>query len=123
MENGDPSYYVEASAARALGVIAAGSLEEKLNEQVLQLLKSVLQERAGWNEVVRAGAIAGLSQLKNSEAALDLIIEYTKLGVPQALRLSAIRALGTISTGQTSVNLEKLLERSTELSKEAFFLT
>lgn len=123
VENGDPSYYVEASAARALGGIAAASLEENLKEEVLQLLKSVLQERAGWNEVVRSGAIAGLSQLKSSEAALDLIIEYTKPGVPQALRLAAIRALGTVSTGQTSINLEKLLERLAELSKEAFFLT
>lgn len=73
--------------------------------------------------MVRSGAIAGLSQLKTSVAALDLIMEYTKLGVPQALRLSAIRALGSISTGQTSVDLERILERLAELSREPFFLT
>lgn len=73
--------------------------------------------------MVRSGAIAGLSQLKTSVAALDLILEYTRLGIPQALRLSAIRALGTISVGLTPVNLERLLERLEELSRETFFLT
>lgn len=124
VENGDASYYVEATAAKALGGIAAASLNEQSQEdKVLKLLKSVLEERAGWNEAVRSGAIAGLSQLKTSEAALELILEYTKLGVPQALRLSAIRALGTISVGQTPVNLEQILERLQELSRETFFLT
>lgn len=124
VEKGDASYYVEAAAVRALGGIAAANLEEKPKEdQVLKLLRSVLKERAGWNEVVRSGAIAGLSQRKTSVAALDLILEYTKLGLPQALRLSAIRALGTISTGQTPVNLERILERLEELSRETFFLT
>jgi aminopeptidase N len=124
VENGDPSYYVEAAATRALGGMVAANQEEKPKEEkVLKLLKSVLEERSGWNEVVRSGAIAGLSQMKTSEAALDLILEYSRLGVPQALRLAAIRALGTISTGQTSVNLEQILERLAELSRETFFLT
>lgn len=50
-------------------------------------------------------------------------MEYTKLGVPQALRLVAIRSLGTISIGQTPVNLEQILARLEELSKDSFFLT
>jgi aminopeptidase N len=125
VENGDASYQVEASAVRAIGGIAAVNLDEKATkeEKVLKLLKSVLEKRAGWNEVVRSGAIAGLSQIKTSQAALDLILEYTKIGVPQALRLSAIRALGAISTGQTSINSERILERLAELSGESFFLT
>lgn len=124
VEKGDASYYVEAAAIRAIGGIAAANLDEKPKEdKLLKLLKSVLEKRAGWNEVVRSGAIAGLSQLKTSVAALDLIMEYTKLGVPQALRLSAIRALGSISVGQTSVDLERILERLAELAREPFFLT
>jgi len=121
VENGDPSYYVEASAVKALGGMVSVALKQEA--EVLSLLKSVLHERAGWNDVVRAGAIAGLAQLKTSQAALELIMEYTKLGVPQALRLVAIRSLGTISIGQTPVNLERLLERLEELSRETFFLT
>lgn len=124
VENGDPSYYVEASALKAIGAIAGGTVDGKPKEEkVVKLLKSILEQRSGWNEVVRAGAIAGLSQMKTSEAALDLILEYTKLGIPQALRLSAIRALGTISTGLNAVNLERVLQQLEELSRESFFLT
>ncbi|HHP7244965.1 MAG TPA: M1 family aminopeptidase [Elainellaceae cyanobacterium] len=124
VEKGDASYYVESSAIRGLGSIAATKLDGKSKEEkVLKLLKSVLSERAGWNETVRSGAIAGLSQMKTSEAALDIVLDYTALGVPQALRLSAIRALGTISSGQSKPNLERILTRLDELAGDTFFLT
>jgi aminopeptidase N len=119
---GDPSYYVEAAAIAGLGNVTASDLNGQ-SEEVLQLFQSVLQERAGWNETVRSGAIAGLSKLKTSEAALNLILEYTVAGVPQALRLAAIRALGTISSGQTNLHLERILNRLEELSREPLFLT
>ncbi|MGJ3252845.1 MAG: M1 family aminopeptidase [Elainellaceae cyanobacterium] len=124
VEKGDDSYYVESSAMRGLGSIAATKLDGKSKEEkVLKLLKSVLSERAGWNETLRSGAIAGLSQMKTSEAALDILLDYTALGVPQALRLSAIRALGTISSGQSKPNLERILTRLDELAGDTFFLT
>ncbi|NMG08958.1 M1 family metallopeptidase [Brasilonema sp. UFV-L1] len=124
LEVGDPSYYVEATAARVVGTIAAQTTEDKPKEEkVIKLLKSILEKKAGWNEVVRSGAIAGLAELKTSEAALNLLMEYTHLGVPQPLRLAAIRALGKISVGQNSANVESILERLTEISKETFFLT
>lgn len=124
VQDGDPSYYVEAAACRAIGAISSANLEEKPKEEkVLKLLKSVLEEKAGWNEVVRSGAVGGLAELKTSEAALTLLLEYTKLGVPQILRLAAIRALGKISVGQLPANLERILERLAELAKETFFLT
>jgi aminopeptidase N len=124
VEQGDRSYYVEAAAMSAIANIATADFngESKLDE-TLALLKSVLETRAGWNETVRSGAIAGLSKLKTSEAALDLVLPYTVLGTPQALRLAAIRALGTISSGQTEVNLQRILDRLEELSGESFFLT
>ena len=124
VKNGDPSYYVEAAAAKAIGAIASITLEEDSKEKkAIKLLNNVLEEKAGWNEVVRSGAIAGLSQLKTSSEALDIILQYTKAGVPQALRLAAIRALGTVSAGQTPVNSERILERLDGLSLETFFLT
>jgi aminopeptidase N len=52
-----------------------------------------------------------------------VILEYTTPGVSQPLRLAAIRALGTISTGQTPNNTEWILEQLEELSAETFFLT
>ncbi len=121
VEKGDPSYYVEAAAARGLGAIAASNLDIK-EDKALKLLKSLLK-KASWNETIRSGAIAGLSQMKTSEAALNLILEHTASDVPQALRLAAIRALGTISTGQSGANLERILARLEELSRETFFLT
>ncbi len=122
LEKGDRSYYVEASGARVIGKMASGTLKDK-EDEVIQLLTKILQERAGWNEVVRAGAIGGLSQMKSSAIALDAIVNYTKLGIPQPLRLSAIRSLGTISTGQTPNNTDWILEQLEELSGETFFLT
>jgi len=123
VEKGDPSYYVEAAAARTLGGIAASNLGgQPKPDKVIKLYKSLLKA-SSWNETLRSGAIAGLSQMKTSPEALDLVLEYTTSGVPQALRLAAIRALGAISTGQTGVNLERILQRLEELSKETFFLT
>lgn len=122
IDKGDPSYYVEATAARAIGSLGASKLINK-QDQALKLLKSVLKKKAGWNEAVRSGAIAGLSQMKTSPEALDLILDYTKSGTPQALRLAAIRGLGAISTGQEPGNLEQILARLAELARETFFLT
>ncbi len=124
VENGDASYYVEASAITAIGEMVAGNPDETLTEEGgIKLLESVLQEREGWNEVLRSAAISGLSRMKTSEPALNLILKYTDPTVHQALRLAAIRALGTISSGQNNINLERILQRLEELSKEDFFLT
>ena len=122
LKNGDASYYVEASAISGIGDIAATNTNSE-QKKALKLLKWVLKEKQGWNEVVRSGAISGLSKMKTSEAALNLILKYTVPGVPQPLRLNAIRVLGTISTAQSPVNLERILQRLTELSRETFFLT
>ena len=122
LQKGDASYYTEASTARSLGGMVSGNLKEK-QEEVLALLKQVLEERAGWNEVVRAGAVGGLSQMKTFGAAVETILDHTKPGVPQALRLAAIRALGAVSTGQTPDRVETILEQLETLSGETFFLT
>ena len=122
LEGGDSSYYTEAAAARSLGGMVSGNLKDKQAEAIA-LLKKILEQRSGWNEVVRGGAIAGLSKMKTSGSAVDLIVEYTKPGVPQALRLTSIRCLGTISTGQTPEKLGEILERLEAIAGESFFLT
>ncbi len=122
VQNGDASYYVESMAAKALGGMVSANLKYQQDETI-EILTHVLREKTGWNEVVRTGAIAGLSQLKTSDLALTTILEYTAPGIPQSLRLSAIRALGSISTGQTPNNVEWILEQLEEFSKESFFLT
>ncbi len=121
-QQGDPSYYTEATAFRMLGKMVAGSLKEK-EEEVIALFDEGLENRAGWNEVVRSGIIGGLSQMKTSETAMAMVLPYTDAGVPQPLRLAAIRALGTVSTGQEQAQVETILEQLDALSGESFFLT
>ena len=124
LKQGDASYLVEASAAKALGMIGSKLPGEKPKpKKVIARLKTVLETKAGWNEVVRLGAIAGLSQFKTEAAALDLILDYTDVRVPQSLRLGAIRALGTVSTGQSPADVERALTRLEQLAREDFFLT
>ncbi len=122
VETGDASYYVEASACRALGGMTTASLKDK-QEEAINLLTEVLNTRAGWNEIVRAGAIGGLSKMTDSETALNTVLEYVKPGVPQPLRLTSIRALGAISNGQSEANLTVIAEKLSELARETFFLT
>lgn len=122
LETGETSYYAEAAAASGLGSLISGNLKYE-EEDAIALLKTVLEERSGWNEVVRCGAINGLSQLKTSGTAVDIILSYTALGVPQPLRLGAIRALGGVSTGQTPDKLTEILDRLAAIAQESFFLT
>jgi aminopeptidase N len=124
VESGDPSYTTESSAIAALGTFAMSGLPDAPDEsEVLGILKSVLETRDGWNQVVRSGAISALSKMKTSSAALELLQTYTNPSIPQSLRLAAIRALGSISTGQTPPQLEQILNRLRELSCDRFFFT
>ena len=122
LETGETSYYAEAAAASGLGSLISGNLKHQ-EADAIALLKTVLEQRSGWNEVVRCGAINGLSQLKTSGNAVDIILSHTALGVPQPLRLGAIRALGGVSTGQTPDKLTEILDRLAAIAQESFFLT
>jgi aminopeptidase N len=122
VEAGDASYYVEAAACRALGGMTTASLKDK-QQEVITLLTEVLNTRAGWNEIVRAGAIGGLAKMTDSPTALNTVLEYVKPGIPQPLRLPSIRALGGISNGQSEANLTVIVEKLAELARETFFLT
>ncbi|MBL1210067.1 M1 family metallopeptidase [Geminocystis sp. GBBB08] len=120
--NGDESYYVESSAIQGLSKLATGSLESK-QEEVIALLERILAEKSGWNEIIRSSAITGLSQLKTSEKAADIIGKYTELGIPQPLRLTAIRSLGAIAKGQKPDKLAIILEKFESMMSDTFFLT
>ena len=107
---------------RALGTIVSGNLENKQAE-VIEILRQILVEKAGWNEIIRSGAIGGLSKLKTSPEAADLIIEYTHLGIPQPLRLAAIRGLGGVATGQKPEKLEVIFDQFELILRDTFYLT
>lgn len=122
-KHGDPSYSVEAAALKGIGVIAAAKPQPKPKpEKVLKRLRKALETRQGWNEVVRCGAIAGVGQLKDLPEAVNLVLDYTAMDVPQPLRLAAIRTLGTIGD-RHHPQLSQILERLEQLSHETFFFT
>ncbi|MEM6446346.1 MAG: HEAT repeat domain-containing protein, partial [Cyanobacteria bacterium P01_D01_bin.123] len=121
VDRGDESYFVEAAAASAIGTIAGATVDAAVDvDAAIASLKTVLETKSGWNEIVRGGAISGLAQLKDSDAALELLLQYTATGIPQPLRLAAIRALGSYAADKENA---KVLERLRELSRESFFLT
>lgn len=122
LQIGESSYYAEAAAASGLGSIISGHLKAQESEAIA-LLKTVLEQRSGWNEIVRCGAINGLAKLKTSGEAVDIILSYTTLGIPQPLRLGAIRALGGVSTGQTPDKVTAILDQLAMIAQESFFLT
>ncbi|MDX2254949.1 MAG: M1 family metallopeptidase [Pseudanabaenaceae cyanobacterium bins.39] len=123
IKKGDPSYTVEATAARLTGDLAAALSSDREPSKVIKLLQTVLKERAGWNEVVRSGAIAGLAKLKDADEALETVLKYTEATVPQPLRLAAIRALGEMGKSQTKPKTEQILNRLSIIAQETFFLT
>ncbi len=115
----EPCYGVAAAAASALGSMG-GSVLVDLAATAYQDLVTILETQSGWNEVVRSGAVRGLAALNEHEAALDTLLQTTALGVPQPLRLAAIRALGTYAARKEN---QKVLQRLQELAQEEFFLT
>ena len=123
LKQGDPSYNVEATAATCIGDLAQVLSSQRPPDGVIQLLQTTLTEKAGWNEVVRSGAIAGLAKIKDSDQALETILLYTAPTTPQALRLAAIKALGAMGKSQTKPKTEQILNRLEVIARESFFLT
>jgi aminopeptidase N len=137
---GDASYLVEAAALHALGKFASSDQAGAPSAAaVLEILAAALADRSGWNEVVRIGAVRGLSEMTGlSETTggttggtggttaavgpLALLLQSTRIGQPQPLRLAATRALGKISIGQDPNGLTQILHRLQELSRESFYL-
>ncbi|MGK4001060.1 M1 family aminopeptidase [Sorangium sp. So ce1036] len=98
----DPSYLVQAEAARALGATRQSAAFETL----LDVL-----DRPSWGEVVRCGAIDGLANLRD-ERAVPHLTARTRYGVPTRGRRAAILALPKLSSDRrTRELLEELLDQ------------
>ncbi len=97
----DPSYLVEAEAARALG--------RTRQPAAFDVLVEVL-ERPSWFEVIRAGAIDGLAALRDERAASHLA-ERTRYGHPPRARRAAVLALPKLATdAKARETLEHLID-------------
>jgi aminopeptidase N len=88
----DPSYLVQAAAARAIGATR--------QPLAFDLLVSLL-DRPSWADVVRAGAVDGLAVLRDERAVPHLLAKI-RYGVPQRARRAAIFALAQLSQDRKS---------------------
>lgn len=66
VQNGDPSYFVEATAATSLGKTRTPGAFETLVSHV---------DRSSWNEVLRSGVFAGLGELADSRS-VDMLASW-----------------------------------------------
>ena len=97
----DQSYLVGADAARALG--------ETRQPSALPSLVSVLGD-SSWADVKRAGALDGLSSLRD-EGAVEHVLERTRYGHSTPTRRAAVTALARLTdTRKAREHLEDLLD-------------
>ncbi len=97
----DPSYLVEAEAARSLGATRQSSAFETLVD---------ILDRPSWADVIRSGAIDGLAALRD-ERAVPHVIARTRYGVSMRGRRAAILALPKLASDRKArETLEELLD-------------
>jgi len=97
----DPSYLVEAEAARALGSTRQAAAFDTLVD---------ILDRPSWADVIRSGAIDGLANLRD-ERAVPHIIARTRYGVPTRGRRAAIMAISKLVEGRKArETLEDMLD-------------
>src|SRR5262249_39176672 len=84
----DESYVVEAEAARSLG----GTRQSAAFDVLVDIL-----DRPAWADVIRAGALDGLAELRD-ERAVPHVLARTRYGVSTRGRRAAILALPKLST-------------------------
>ncbi len=87
VQQGDPSYYVEAAAIETYAKIGA--------TDAVEVLTSVLS-RDSRSEVLRRAALTGLGTVRDS-TAVDVLATWTQLGKPRLARPSAIMALANLT--------------------------
>jgi aminopeptidase N len=93
VQNGDPSYNVEAAAIRTYGKLGA--------DDAVGVLTPVLS-RDSRSEVIRRAALTGFGSARDTEAA-KILIEWTRPGKPRLARPAAIRALANL-TNETYID-------------------
>jgi aminopeptidase N len=112
VQSGDPSYFVEAEAAAALGKTRRDSALAPLQQAV---------HKASWNETIRNGVFRGLAELQD-ENTIPLLRDFTTYGQPPLARYAAIRALGKLGGAKDPAPVP-IVETLTALLDEEHFRT
>jgi aminopeptidase N len=87
LRKGDASYYVESAAAHALG--------QTRSPKAFDVLSKVAMKKESQNDVIRASALLGLTDLKD-ERALPIALEWTRRGKSNPVRGVATSVLGKL---------------------------
>lgn len=98
--DGDKSYYVTMTAAVGLGKTRSKSAYD-------QLIKAL--ERPSHLEAIRAGALAGLAELKD-ERALEVARSLTAYGKPQRARESAVGTLAKLGENKPETVVDTMID-------------
>ncbi|MDJ0974495.1 MAG: M1 family aminopeptidase [Planctomycetota bacterium] len=110
LENGDPSLFVETSAAAALGQTRVNGAQD--------VLEKALREKDSWAESIRLGCIRGLAAL-GTEAVLPTLLERAKYGQHPRIRQTAAEALATV--GRRLTIREPVLDALADMLAEGEF--
>ncbi len=113
INDGDASYYVEASAAAAIGKTrsprAFAALERSL-------------EKDSYNDVIRAATFDGFSELKE-ERALSIATEWSQFGRPANVRGAAAATLGALAEIAPEHRKEETIDHLITLLDDPWFRT
>ena len=93
LENGDPSYFVEAAAAEALGGTRVPGARETLER--------ALETKDAWAETVRIGCVKGLAALGTPDV-LPTLLSWGAYGRHMRLRVAVASALATVGRRMTA---------------------
>jgi aminopeptidase N len=109
---GDPSYYVEAEAASALG--------QTKWEGAVEALRAAFAKDSH-NDVIRTSACQGLAALERKEA-LEFLADWVAYGRPQLVRGAAFRAIGALGRALPD-QATRAVDLLAPYARETFFRT
>jgi aminopeptidase N len=109
--DGDASYYVEASAAAALG--------KTRQPGAMAALQHALAKDSQ-NEVIRSSVMSGLAELRDP-AALPIVMEWTAYGKAQQVRGAAASALGKFAEFVPEKDKNEIVDRLIQLLPDRWF--
>ena len=113
VDEGDASYYVEASATAAMG--------KTRSPRAFSALVRGLQ-KPSMNEVIRAGAFDGFADLRD-QRAVPIAEEWSRYGKPVGSRGSATAALGHLGEIVPEHVKEDIVDHLTDLLDDPWFRT
>lgn len=111
LDHGDPSYFVEAEAALALG-------KTRDARAIAQLEKAL--ERPSYLEVIRAHALGGIAETRN-ERAIAIGREWCDYGRPPRARVAAIGLLAHIAHHKEATR-DEIIDLLTPLADDREFM-